>query len=72
MFLKAMRPFQASPDTAAATAMHLANSPRVAGTNGGYFTNCQPAAPGALAQDAAAARRLWTPSTQLITQKAGP
>lgn len=71
-FLNLMRPFHASPDKAAATAVHLATSPRVADTSGAYFTNCLPSAPSALAQDPASARRLWTLSTQLITQKVGP
>lgn len=72
MFLKAMRPFQTRPDKAAATTVHLATSPAVADTSGGYFTNCQPTAPSALAQDRVAAQRLWTLSTQLITQNVGP
>lgn len=72
VFLKAMRPLQASPGKAAATAVHLAVSPAVAQTSGAYFTNSQPAAPIALAQDPAAAQRLWSLSTRLITQKVGP
>lgn len=72
MFLKATRPLQVSPDKAAATAVHLATSPAVAETSGAYFINCQPTAPSALAQDPTAAQRLWTLSTQLITQKVGP
>ncbi len=72
MFLKAMHPLQTGPAKAAATAVHLATSPAVAETSGAYFTNCQPTAPSVLAQDPTAALRLWTLSTQLITQEVGP
>ncbi len=72
VFLKVMRPFQARPERAAATAVRLATSPEIADTSGAYFTNCRASAPSALALDRAAAQRLWTLSSQLLTPKVGP
>jgi retinol dehydrogenase 12 len=66
VFLKIMRPFQLSPEKAAVTPKHLAISPEVAGISGAYFANCRATAPSTLAQDRAAAQRLWELSTQLI------
>lgn len=71
MFLKVMRPFQTRPDKAAAAVVHLATSSEIADASGAYFTNYQAGAPSALAQDRPAALRLWTLSTQLITEKVG-
>ena len=72
LFLKLVRPFQLSPDKAAATSVYLATAAQLADTSGRYFTNCRASAPSALARDSAAAQRLWTLSTRLVTQNVGP
>jgi NAD(P)-dependent dehydrogenase (short-subunit alcohol dehydrogenase family) len=53
------------PSAGARTPVYLASSPEVAGVTGGYFVNCKPAAPSALAQDTQAAARLWALSEDL-------
>ena len=62
-----MRPFLISPAAGAATSVHLAVSPEVGGTTGRYFDRCRevPSSPGSL--DAAAAKRLWDLSEELIS-----
>jgi len=70
LFLKAVRPFQLSPNKAAATPVHLALSPEVSGVTGGYFAKCRPATPSELAQDSALADRLWKLSDELVTREA--
>jgi NAD(P)-dependent dehydrogenase (short-subunit alcohol dehydrogenase family) len=53
------------PAAGARTPVYLASSPQVTGMTGGYFVNCRPAEPSALAKDAAAAARLWALSEDL-------
>ena len=53
------------PEAGARTPVYLASSPEVAGVTGGYFVNCKPAEPSALAKDARAAARLWALSEDL-------
>jgi len=53
------------PAAGARTPVYLASSPEVAGVTGGYFVNCKPAEPSALAKDTRAAARLWTLSEDL-------
>jgi NAD(P)-dependent dehydrogenase (short-subunit alcohol dehydrogenase family) len=53
------------PATGARTPVYLASSPEVAGVTGGYFVNCKPAEPSALAKDSQAAARLWALSEDL-------
>jgi len=67
LFLAAARPFQLSPARAAATPLHLATAPELAETSGGYYAKCQRTITSALAQDPAAAQRLWDLSTRLTT-----
>lgn len=59
-------PFAISPEKGARTTIYLASSPEVDGVTGGYFSKCKPATPSAVARDAAAARRLWDVSEQLV------
>lgn len=59
------------PASGARTPVYLASSPEVAGTSGGYFTQCRPARPSALAQDQEAAARLWSLSEDLTGLAAG-
>lgn len=72
VLLRLARPFQLSPDKAAATLVYLATATEVADISGGYFTNRQAVDPSDLAQDLTAAQRLWALSTQLLTPKVGP
>lgn len=72
VFLKIVRPFQHSPDRGAATPLYLATAAEVATTSGGYFANCHPAKPSALAQDQPTAERLWAWSRDLLTRKVHP
>ena len=51
--------FAISPEKGAETIVHLASSPEVAGVTGRYFAKSKPATPTFIAQDEAAARRLW-------------
>lgn len=67
-FLKLTRPFQRDPAKAAATPLHLATTSELDGASGGYYANCRPTPPSALAKDQAAARRLWELS-ELLTAK---
>jgi NAD(P)-dependent dehydrogenase (short-subunit alcohol dehydrogenase family) len=59
-------PFAISPERGARTTIYLASSPEVGGVTGGYFYKCKPAVPSRVAQDDAAARRLWDVSEQLV------
>jgi NAD(P)-dependent dehydrogenase (short-subunit alcohol dehydrogenase family) len=60
------------PEAGARTSVYLASSPEVAGVTGGYFVNCKPAEPGALAKDTQAAARLWALSEDLVRLAAAP
>jgi retinol dehydrogenase 12 len=60
------------PSAGARTPVYLASSPQVAGVTGGYFVNCKPAEPSALAQDTRAATRLWALSEDLSGLAATP
>lgn len=68
LFLKASRPFQLDPTKAAATPLQVATAADLHGVSGGYYANCQPTPPSDLAQDPAAARRLWQLS-EMLTEK---
>jgi WW domain-containing oxidoreductase len=50
----------------AATECYLATNPVVAGVTGGYFADCNPARPRAIADDAALAARLWEASERIV------
>jgi NAD(P)-dependent dehydrogenase (short-subunit alcohol dehydrogenase family) len=60
-----VRPFARTPAQGAATSIHLASAPELAGVSGRYFANARERAPSAAARDAAAARRLWETSARL-------
>jgi NAD(P)-dependent dehydrogenase (short-subunit alcohol dehydrogenase family) len=66
LFLKAARPFQLSPDQAAATPVHLATSPEVVDVTGGYFVKCRLSNPSDLARDRALAEQLWDLTEHLV------
>ncbi len=63
--LRVAKRFALSPQQGAETLVYLASSPEVAGVTGEYFHKCRPATPTREAQDAAAARRLWTETARL-------
>jgi len=63
-------PFAISAEKGARTTIHLASSPDVDGVTGGYFYKCRPANPSSVAQDDAAAGRLWGVSEQLVASVA--
>ena len=60
------------PAAGARTPVYLASSPEVAGVTGGYFVNCKPAEPSALAKDTPAAARLWALSEDLTGLNPAP
>ncbi len=57
--------FAISPEKGAETVVHLAASPEVAATTGGYFFRSAPATPSAAAQDNETARLLWDESARI-------
>jgi hypothetical protein len=62
--------FQASPERGAATVVHLAASPTVAGRGGRYFgPGPHERRPAPLALDDALARRLWEVSERLTAEQ---
>jgi NAD(P)-dependent dehydrogenase (short-subunit alcohol dehydrogenase family) len=67
-----MKHFAISPEKGAETIVYLASSPDVAKTSGLYFYKCKPVEPSKLAQDAAAAERLWTETAKLAHFETSP
>jgi len=60
-----LRPFMIGPERGAATSVHLASSPAVAGVTGKYLVKCQEARSSPASYDADAARALWQISERL-------
>jgi NAD(P)-dependent dehydrogenase (short-subunit alcohol dehydrogenase family) len=65
LLLPVVRPFLKSPDRGAATSVHLASSPDVAGVSGRYFVDSAPKASSRRSYDELVARRLWEVSAEL-------
>jgi NAD(P)-dependent dehydrogenase (short-subunit alcohol dehydrogenase family) len=63
---KLARPFMLTSEQGARTSIYLASSPEVANVSGVYFDKCKPAHTSTQANDAAAARRLWEVSAQMV------
>jgi retinol dehydrogenase 12 len=63
--LGAMKIFAISPEKGAETIIYLASSDEVAKTTGLYFYKCKAVEPSKLAQDDAAAERLWRETAKL-------
>jgi NAD(P)-dependent dehydrogenase (short-subunit alcohol dehydrogenase family) len=61
-------PLLLSAEEGARTSVHVATSPLLAGTSGGYFVNCRPAPASPLAEDAALRRRLWDDTERLLAE----
>jgi NAD(P)-dependent dehydrogenase (short-subunit alcohol dehydrogenase family) len=57
--------FMKSPETGAATSIHVASSPDVAGITGTYFADSRPARSSRASRDADVAARLWSVSAEL-------
>jgi NAD(P)-dependent dehydrogenase (short-subunit alcohol dehydrogenase family) len=62
-----MKKFAITPEKGAETIVYLASSDDVAKTTGLYFYKCKPVEPSKLAQDDAAAERLWEYTARLLT-----
>lgn len=66
LLLPVVRPFMKTPEQGAATPIHLASSPAVAGVSGAYFANRRPKRSAAASYDRDLARRLWDASSALV------
>jgi NAD(P)-dependent dehydrogenase (short-subunit alcohol dehydrogenase family) len=64
---RVMKTFAITPEKGAETIVYLASSDDVAKTSGFYFYKCKPVEPSKLAQDDAAAERLWEYTDRLLT-----
>jgi NAD(P)-dependent dehydrogenase (short-subunit alcohol dehydrogenase family) len=65
LLTKLLAPFFRTPVQGAATSIHLASSPELAGVTGQYFANCKPTRSSRASYDEATARRLWDVSCTL-------
>jgi NAD(P)-dependent dehydrogenase (short-subunit alcohol dehydrogenase family) len=65
MMLPVVTPFMKTPEEGAATSIHLASSPEVAGVTGTYFANSHPKRSSRASYDPDLARKLWEVSAQL-------
>ena len=63
--IRLLRRFLRTPEQGAATAVHLASSPAVAGVTGEYFLDERPVRPAPAALDDVAAHRLWELSAEM-------
>ncbi len=62
------RPLLMSPTAGAKTSVHLASAPELATVSGRFFERSREVSLDANAQDAAAARRLWDISEELVAR----
>lgn len=60
------KPFMKNEHDGAATTLHCATSPAVAGESGLYYADCRPIPPSPAGRDAALARRLWGESERWV------
>jgi NAD(P)-dependent dehydrogenase (short-subunit alcohol dehydrogenase family) len=61
-----IRPFMKAPAQGAATSIHLASSPDLAGVTGQYFADSEPRRSSGASYDDAVAARLWQVSADLV------
>jgi NAD(P)-dependent dehydrogenase (short-subunit alcohol dehydrogenase family) len=66
LLLPLVRPFLKSPEQGAATSIHLASAPELAGVAGTYFVGTRPKKSSARSYDEQVARRLWDVSARLV------
>jgi NAD(P)-dependent dehydrogenase (short-subunit alcohol dehydrogenase family) len=66
-----IRPFMKAPGQGAATSIHLASSPELAGVTGRYFANSRPERSSEASYDEQVAARLWQVSADLVGIPAG-
>ena len=64
--LRLVRRWMRTPEQGAATAVHLATDPAVAGVTGEYFIDNRPVPPSPAATDDESARRLWQISEEMV------
>jgi len=72
LLVPVMRPFMKSPEQGAATSIHLASSPFVAGVTGQYFSESKPKRSSEASRDEAVAARLWRVSADLVGLPSDP
>ena len=66
-FFKLGRPFLRTVEQGARTSVYLASSPEVEGVTGEYFANEKRSRPTRIAEDDAAAKRLWDLTEQIVS-----
>jgi NAD(P)-dependent dehydrogenase (short-subunit alcohol dehydrogenase family) len=66
LVLPLVRPFMKTPEQGAATPIHLASSPEVAGVSGAYFANQRAKQSSKASYDRDLAHRLWEVSSALV------
>jgi NAD(P)-dependent dehydrogenase (short-subunit alcohol dehydrogenase family) len=66
LVLPMLRPFMKTSEHGAATSIHLASSPEVAGVSGAYFANRRAKRSSKASYDRDLARRLWEVSAELV------
>lgn len=71
-FFKLGRPFLRTADEGAATSLYVAQAPELEGVTGEYFSDCAPGRPTKIAEDEAAAERLWIMSEALVAGVPAP
>lgn len=69
--IKLAQPFMITPEKGADTAVWLCTSPEAEGVTGKYFAKRREKKPAAIAQDDAAAKRLWEETEQMVAKVAG-
>ena len=65
--IKVIKPFVLTAEKGARTSVYLASSPEVAEVTGQYFIRSKARTPSKVANDAAAAQRLWDVSEQMVS-----
>jgi len=71
LFMTAAGAFMLTPEQGAATSIHLASSPAVAGISGKYFVKCRWAESSPLSRDEALQERLWAASLEQTDRGGG-
>ena len=64
LFVPVLRPFMRTPTRGAATSVHVASAPELAGVTGRFFADAKPRRSSARSYDTAVAARLWAVSAE--------